>query len=205
MNTKKLLLSCSCAFLFVLFLCVGTMPLVAQTPDYNQEPPPSADDVAAGIFTATGLDVSGLLVLAEADLKTNHWEYRLALDENGRPVTPDADNKRYILEINLSYMRDGSGGYCWHCVMLITDLKSKLYTNGGSNDLSSEEWDKLMDGRASWDAFNDPETVRKFDATLDRNVLDAVKKAFLDLNDGLNTGAVRTHVQRKESKKSKKK
>lgn len=200
MNTKKFFLSCSYALLS-LFFCVGTIPLSGQTPDYNQKPPPSADDVAAGIFTATGLDVTGLLVLAEADTKTNHWEFRLALDEKGRPVTPDADNKRYILEINLSYMRDGSGGYCWHCVMLVTDLKSKIYTNGGSNSLSSEEWDALLDGRAHWDAFNDPETVRKFDATLARNVLDAVKGAFLDLNDGMTGGTVRTHAQKKETSK----
>ena len=192
-----------CTVLLFCTLCAAT--LSAQTPDYNQKPPPSTDDVAAGIFTAIGLNVDGLLVLAEADTKTNHWEYLLYLDAKGRPVTSDASTKRYVLEINLSYMRDGSGGYCWHCVMLVTDLKSKLYTNGGSNDLSSEEWDELMDGRASWDAFNDPETVRKFDATLARNVLDAVKDALGDLNDGV-TGVIRTNApkRQKNNKESKK-
>ena len=43
-----------------------------------------------------------------------------------------------------------------------------------------------------------PETCRRSDAALDRNVLDAVKEAFGDLNDGL-TGATRTHVVKKKA------
>ena len=144
--------------------------------------------VVNGILQGGGPDTDGLLKKSTTTESTSQRFYVL-LDSEGRPVDKGAS---YALIIRLSYVRDGSGGFAWFCSAFMWKRVGKgfVLARAVTNQMSSEEWNRLLGGRPDHDAFNDDETTEAFDAQLDRTPEAAVTKTIRKLNAGV-TGRFR--------------
>ncbi|GAB5519433.1 MAG: hypothetical protein RhofKO_16840 [Rhodothermales bacterium] len=160
--------------------------MVAQ-PSYTV-PTVTTGTVVKSILQGGGPDTAGLLKKSTST-ESNSQRFYVLLDSEGRPVNKGAS---YALIIRLSYVRDGSSGFAWFCSAFVWKRVGKgfVLAHAVTNQMSSEEWDRLLGGRRDHDAFNDEETVEAFDAQLDRTPEAAGQNTIRRLNAGL-TGRFR--------------
>jgi len=159
----------------------------AAQPSYTG-PTVTTNTVVKGVLQGGGPQTQGLLKKS-TNTESNSQRFYVLLDNEGRPVRKGAS---YALIIRLSHMRDGSGGFAWFCSAFVWKRAGKgfVLAHAETNQMSSEEWDRLVGGRRNHDAFNDDETVEAFDAQLDRTPEAAVTNTIRRLNAGV-TGRFR--------------